>query len=414
MFDKDIWIKNIEEKYKNQDVKLRIPSEQVKDVFYSLDEKFRNYFQNINPKTKSDFPLSIEEAILWRELTLDTFRYQQYCMDVTNNKYFIHRIINSHTSRRDIYSLDARIMFSSLDYAYSFISKKILISRLIIISLLFAMAGGLLIFLQNYKIYILGALFVSMIYVIKKTKDIISIKSCNYYNNNNDKIINNYQAYISLDSQSTLGITTPVVNNLTYMERFKIDQVYKSTIDFIFLCTLFPKKQYGLKSEQVDNMWHEMISDTFSYQILCMSLNRHKKRIVEHFPGTDQSKISDQKNYELFLEDYCKIYHTLPNRSIWPYFINLSFAMKNRKRQRYYSQTSLLNKQPYSFIAPHKMKRYRPLKPANSYTKQISKKDRSVGGDDGDYVPVILIADTSTVSSCCGSSCGGGCSSHCG
>ena len=56
MFDKDIWINDIAKKYRKSHTKLKIPSEQVKDVFYSLDQKFRNHFQNINPKTKSDFP----------------------------------------------------------------------------------------------------------------------------------------------------------------------------------------------------------------------------------------------------------------------------------------------------------------------------------------------------------------------
>lgn len=393
-----------------------------------------NFSKNIN----NNISLTYDESILWRELTLNTRKYHQYCMSISNNEYFCHRILQE---KKKEYSLDAQIFICKPDYVEKMIINKALfklffkfsffacIACMIQIlygiitspsfdSILFVLPylnfiseqPNLVIYPLKVDAYLYVSLFIPTMIILAvslkllgKAKSVISNKSFHkkafsIYKWNNNQFIQNFKNYTWEDESD--GNT-------------KSKHIYKNLLDFIHLCLMNPKERYGLKSDYIDNMWHEIISDTLNYQLLCISLNKDKNTaILHHIPGTPDSENIDEENYIKFLKDYCKTYQILPDREIWPYSDEVATILadeaisSNKQIKSSDSENDLI----YAYI---------PMTAFMGEYAIANNLNRTSIHSSGTNCSGVVTVNGFSGSGCsggsgCGSSCGGGCGGGCG
>lgn len=431
------WLSEIQERYLAEKTKLTIPADKVQDTFASLDTKLKVALKNLSKNTDHKIELTSYESILWRELTLNTKNYFQYCMSISNNKYFCHRILQE---KHKEYSLDAKIFICEPNYLKNKITNKSLIKFCFKMLFFFTMTCFIyilfkiitspsfdnILFVLPYLNFIweqpnlvinpliidtyelLPAFILTMALIIislkrvNKDESLVSVKSFHksafsLYKQNNNQFVQNFKSYTWEDESD--GNT-------------KSKHVYKNLIDFIHLCLMNSTKRYGLKSDYIDNMWHEIISDTMNYQLLCISLNKNKNTsILHHIPGTPESEDMDQENYIQFLKDYCRSYNSLPDRDIWPYSDEIASMLADEVivSNRRNGGTTSSNDFNYAYIPMITfMSGYSVANHLNSSHGQTG------GSSCGSVVSGTSCGSSCSGSSGCGSSCGGGCGGGCG
>ncbi|MGY8607331.1 hypothetical protein ACTVH1_16830 [Gluconobacter cerinus] len=108
---------------------------------------------------------------------------------------------------------------------------------------------------------------------------------------------------------------------------------------FALLCTNAEAggKPLGMKSLTLDLYWHEVVATTPLWRELCMTIAGTE---LDHVPGTAGSRLDDEHNYRrtysLYLETFCcgRNGEKLPPEGIWPRPVShLSFETPSSSRQ---------------------------------------------------------------------------------
>lgn len=88
------------------------------------------------------------------------------------------------------------------------------------------------------------------------------------------------------------------------------------------MLTLFSRSPgLATRSECVDMMWHEFISDTRLYRSLCLNI-MGCEAIIPHVPATQVNDPQIVERYQAFLNSYMEEYRVAPPRRFWPYEIS--------------------------------------------------------------------------------------------
>lgn len=291
-----------------------------------LKEEADGFFRKNGRKTpffatrRTAMPLLIrrteEEEALWREMTLDTRFYAAYQSILLpswaiRKGFFFHRSYVKEGNYLHIIGGDGGIEYGAIlfDPVYDG-EKRNLITVASSILLPFILCSVLSLSLSPHLMGFVFPISLVCSFILFRSGAKRAVRERHiFYENLKDMAFNRFQKRLKKKGGTGFGLSS----------RSAYVSSQSCYDELVRMLTLFSREPgLATRSECVDMLWHEFISDTFLYRRLCRDI-LGRKTLVNHVPSTQVNDPHIVQRYQDFLIRYMQEYQVAPPRKFWPY-----------------------------------------------------------------------------------------------
>lgn len=291
-----------------------------------LKEEADSFFRKNGRKTpffatrRTPMPLLIrrteEEEALWREMTLDTRFYAAYQSILLpswaiKKGFFFHRSYVKEGNYLHIIGGDGGVEYGAIlfDPVYDG-EKRNLITVASSILLPFVLCSVLSLFLSPHLMGFVFPISLACFFILFRSGAERAARERHlFYENQKDMAFNRFQKRLEKNGGTGFGLSS----------RSAYVSSQSCYDELVRMLTLFSREPgLATRSEYVDILWHEFISDTFLYRRLCRDI-LGRKTLVNHVPSTQINDPHIVQRYQDFLIRYMQEYQAAPPRKFWPY-----------------------------------------------------------------------------------------------